>query len=61
MTSKFYVGRTVITRNAPEGLTNEDVQEALGLHAAADWGEVCPGDRQENKLSLREGFRLLSV
>ena len=61
MTFKFPLGRTVITRNALGRLTNEDVQEALGRHVAGDWGEVCPEDHQENELSLREGYRLLSV
>ena len=61
MTFKFPLGRTVITRNALKRLTNEDVHGALARHGAGDWGEVCPEDRQENELSLREGFRLLSV
>jgi len=61
MTFKFQLGRTVITRNALERLRNEDVQEALGRHAAGDWGDVCPEDQQENELSLEKGFRLLSV
>ena len=37
------------------------MQTALGRHAAGDWGEVCPEDRQENQLSLRKGFFLLPV
>lgn len=61
MTFKFPLGRTVITRNALGRLTNEDVQTALGRHAVGDWGTVSAEDRQENELSLREGFRLLSA
>ena len=61
MTFKFPLGRTVITPNALERLTNDDVQAALARHADSDWGDVCPEDRQENELSLREGFRLFSV
>ena len=61
MTPKFPLGRTVITRNALARLTNEDVQWALGRHVSGDWGDVCPEDHEENELSLREGFRLLSV
>ena len=30
-------------------------------HAAGDWGEVGREDKAENELSLREGFRILSV
>jgi len=61
MTFKFPLGRTVITRNALEQLTNEDVRAALARHGTGDWGQVCDDDRQENELSLREGYRLLSA
>lgn len=57
----FPLGRTVITANALGKLLTDDVIEALNRHAAGDWGEVCPEDRQENELSLCKGFRLLSV
>src|SRR5438552_1980534 len=58
---KFSLGRMVATPNALSRLTHEDVLKALARHAAGDWGDVCPEDWQENELSLREGFRLLSV
>jgi len=61
MTFKFPLGRTVITKNALERLTLKDVHQALARHGTGDWGEVCPEDLEENELSLREGFRLLSV
>jgi len=61
MTLRFPFGRTVITRNAIERLTNDDVRAALLRHGTGDWGEVCPEDRQENELSLREGYRLFSA
>lgn len=35
--------------------------EFLARHAAGDWGEVGPEDREENELSVREGFRVLSA
>jgi hypothetical protein len=60
-TSKFPLGQTVITRNAQTQLHPEDIPIALGRHAAGDWGDVCDEDRRENELSLRQGFRLLSV
>jgi len=28
---------------------------------SADWGEISEDDAQENELSLKEGFRLLSA
>ncbi len=27
----------------------------------SDWGDVCEDDRQENELSVKEGFRILSA
>lgn len=61
MPAKFPLGRTMITTNALEQLPTEDVQGALARHRAGDWGEACPEDWRENDLSLREGFRILSV
>ena len=55
------LGRTVITANAMATLDQDSVQQALRRHATGDWGEVSPEDRQENDLSAREGFRILSV
>jgi hypothetical protein len=59
--AKFPLGQTVITPNALEQVTKDEVLRALKRHAAGDWGDVCPEDAEENELSLREGFRLLSV
>jgi hypothetical protein len=59
--AKFPLGQIVITANANAQLDSQAVNEALIRHAAGDWGEVCEDDRQENELSLKEGFRLLSV
>jgi len=56
----FALGQTVITRNAQSQLHFQDVFLSLVRHAARDWGDVCPADREENELSLLEGFRLLS-
>ena len=35
--------------------------EEIGRHLHGDWGDCGDEDWQENELSLREGFRLLSV
>ena len=35
--------------------------EFLTRHEAGDWGEVDSEDWQENELSVREGFRILSA
>ncbi len=59
--TKFPLGQIVITANAHAQLDSQAVNEALIRHASGDWGQVCEEDRQENELSLREGYRLLSV
>jgi hypothetical protein len=59
--TKFPLGRIVMTRNAALRLDAMTVSEGLRRHASGDWGEVCPDDARENELSLKEGFRLLSV
>ncbi len=58
---RFPLGWVVTTPNALETIPPEDVTKALGRHAACDWGDVGPEDREENELSLKEGFRLVSV
>lgn len=58
---KFPLGQTVITPNAMQRIQPGEVLAALKRHAAGDWGDVCEEDRKENELSLREGFRILSV
>ncbi|GAB5441336.1 MAG: hypothetical protein Fues2KO_16850 [Fuerstiella sp.] len=58
---QFRSGSIFITRNARERLNVDEVRDALSRHLSGDWGDVCDEDRQENELSLREGFRLLSV
>jgi len=58
---KFHMGRLLTTPNALQTLHQEDVLTAIGKHIAGDWGDVGKEDWQENELSLREGFRLVSV
>jgi hypothetical protein len=59
--SKFPLGQIVITANAQGKLDPAAVQDALKRHASGDWGTLCEDDRQENELSLKQGFRLLSA
>lgn len=58
--AKFPLGRLLITPGAQAALTNEDALTALSRHAQGDWGDLETEDREENELSLREGFRILS-
>ena len=59
--AKFKLGQLVSTPNAISKLSNEDVLMGIQRHQAGDWGDVDEHDRQENELSLKQGFRLLSV
>ena len=58
---KFLVGRLVATPNALEKIPNPEILSAFKRHVTGDWGEVDADDRQENELSLKEGFRLFSI
>lgn len=59
--TKFRLGFVCITAPAKAALVPDDVQLALGRHHRGDWGDVCSEDWQENELSLRQDFRLLSA
>ena len=59
--AKFRLGRIVATPNALAQLTQQDILQAIQRHQAGDWGDLDKHDRQENELSLKEGFRLLSA
>lgn len=59
----FSLGRLLATPGALAALerSGETALKFISRHARGDWGEVCEEDRQENELSLKEGFRLLSA
>jgi hypothetical protein len=61
--AKFTLGRVVATPGALAALerAGQSPGEFLSRHVAGDWGEVDSEDWAENELSLREGFRLMSV
>jgi hypothetical protein len=61
--AKFSTGQIAATPGAIEALTQADqgILDFLLRHVTGDWGEVCKEDAEENELSLREGFRLLSA
>lgn len=60
---KFELGDVVITPGALKALeeAGQSPWEFLSRHQAGDWGELCEEDKEENELSLREGFRLFSA
>jgi hypothetical protein len=55
------LGSIVATPAVLETLTRADIVTALRRHAAGDWGDVTPDDRNANDAALRSGDRLLSV
>jgi hypothetical protein len=63
---KFPLGRVVVTRGVIARIAEDSrfarlVQNSLARHRKGDWGDLGDEDKQENELSLREGFRLLSA
>ena len=61
--STFTVGRIVATPGALAALqaAGQTPHEFLARHMRKDWGDLSEEDRQENEVSLHEGFRLLSA
>lgn len=59
----FPLGQVVATPGALEALQDAGQEPAMFLrrHVAGDWGEVPPEDAQENELSVKRGFRILSA
>ncbi len=58
---RFPLGQIVITPNALDRLDSQDARACLRRHALGDWGDLPREDIEENELSLKEGFRLLSA
>jgi hypothetical protein len=61
--ARFPLGRTLITPGALDALegAGQTPADFLRRHVSGDWGELSDGDRRENELSIKEGFRLLSA
>ena len=59
----FPLGRVVATPGALAALEKAGQQplDFLARHVHGDWGDLCDEDRNENRLSLERGFRLLSL
>lgn len=57
----FELGQVVATPEALQALPPERVLEILARHLSGDWGELSQADKEENNLSVREGFRILSA
>ena len=64
--AKFPMGQVVMTIGIADVVAQSHdwakfVADGLKRHAAGDWGDLSEEDKQENDLSLKEGFRLLSA
>jgi hypothetical protein len=59
----FPLGRVVATPGALSALEKAEQRPAefLDRHVNGDWGEVPDADKQENELSVEQGFRILSA
>jgi len=61
--NRFNPGKVVATPGALTALeaSGESLLSYLQRHVAGDWGDVDAEDAQENELSLKHGWRLLSA
>jgi hypothetical protein len=59
----FPLGKIVATPGAISALDDSRQNPATFLerHRSGDWGDCDEADKQENDLSVREGFRIFSV
>lgn len=59
---RFSLGQILATPGALEALkeSNQSPNDFLVMHMNGQWGDVCPEDAEENDVSIREGFRILS-
>lgn len=59
----FRLGRVVATPGALDLLTQSGQMpfEFLVRHQRGDWGECTPQDARRNNLSVKHGFRILSI
>jgi len=60
---RFPLGRVVATPGALRALEKAEQlpAEFLDRHVNGDWGDVPDADKQENEVSVEQGFRILSA
>jgi hypothetical protein len=60
---RFPLGQLVATPGALQALAEagENPTPFITRHVSGDWGELDDHDRQENELSVLQGFRILSA
>ena len=59
---RFAMGRVTITSAALATLEEHQhlIMDMLNHHSHGDWGDVCEEDREENELSVQNGYRIMS-
>jgi len=60
---RFALGRVVATPGALRALEKAEQLpvEFLERHVNGDWGDVPEADKQENEVSVEQGFRIVSA
>ena len=60
---RFSLGQVVATPGALEVLqkAERDPAEFIARHVVGEWGDLEDEDKQENELSVEQGFRILSA
>ena len=66
MTVAINLGHLFMTRGVNDLVADDEafakfVMSSLTRHQRGDWGELTDEDKQENDLSLKAGFRVLSA
>ena len=66
MTVAINMGRLLMTRGVNDQVAEDEafakfVMSSLTRHRSGDWGNLTDEDMQENELSLKAGYRLLSA
>ena len=59
---RFKLGQVYMTAGVAAYVKQHglDLSPYLHRHHNGDWGSVCDDDKQENELSVEQGFRVLS-
>ena len=66
MTVAINMGRLLMTRGVNDLVAEDEAfakfaMDSLTRHRRGDWGNLTDEDKQENELSLKAGYRLLSA
>lgn len=66
MTLAINMGRLLMTRGVNDLVAEDEafakfVTSSLTRHRRGDWGNLTDEDKQENELSLKAGYRILSA